>query len=174
MDAKKTIAVFDPNNVYLSHATSKRALTLLQSGKAIRIDATTIKLKHTKKESVETRHKIISDARRICYICNRVIPVSEKATIDHVIPRSRAKNSDTAINMRCCCRRCNEDKNNRTLSEYIEYIIDNREQYHYISSKQIKCLINFCVNYETKFRFSTYSQARLEKLKHMQCKKGRI
>ena len=54
MTVKKTIAVFGPNNVYLSHCTWKRALCLLESGKAVRINDTTIKLKQSKKERLRT------------------------------------------------------------------------------------------------------------------------
>ena len=53
MAIKKTIAVLGPDNVYLSHCTWKRALGLLESGRAIRLDATTVRLKQTKKERIK-------------------------------------------------------------------------------------------------------------------------
>ena len=68
MPNKRTIAVFGPDNVYLSHCTWTRALGLLESGRAIRLNATTVRLKHTKKERVRRKHNIIAEANRICYI----------------------------------------------------------------------------------------------------------
>ena len=127
--ASKTIAVFGPDNKYLSHCTWKRALGLLESGRAIRLDATTIRLKQTKRERIKKKHDIIAESKRICYICNTRIPEEETATVDHIIPKSRDRRADVYDNMRCCCNRCNNDKGNMKLSEYVKHIIENREQY---------------------------------------------
>lgn len=161
MTVKKTIAVLGPDNVYLSHCTWNRALGLLQSGRAIRLDATTVRLKQTKKERIRKKHSIIADSKRICYICNTRIPEEEIATIDHIIPKSRDRRADIYANMRCCCSRCNNDKGNMTLSEYVQHIFDNRELYDYISNKRLKYLKRFAKLYEEEF----YSKVHMQKIK---------
>ena len=151
MALKKTIAVFGPNNVYLSHCTWERALCLLESGRAVRINATTIKLKQTKKDRMEKKHKIIAESERICYICNARISDEERATIDHVVPKSRNRLADTYDNMRCCCVKCNNDKGNMTLSEYVHHISENRSLYEYISDERLEYLKEFAKLYEKEF-----------------------
>lgn len=151
MASSKTIAVFSPDNKYLSHCTWKRALGLLQSGRAIRLDATTIRLKQTKRERIKKKHDIIAESKRICYICNTHIPEDEIATIDHIIPKSRDRRADVYDNMRCCCNRCNNDKGNMKLSEYVKHILDNREKYEYITDKRLDYLKNFAKFYEEEF-----------------------
>lgn len=157
MATKKTIAVFGPDNAYLSHCTWKRALGLLESGRAVRLSATSVRLKQTKKERVKKKHSIIADSKRICYICNTRIPDDATATIDHIIPKSRDRRADTYSNMRCCCERCNNDKANMTLTEYVQHILANRDKYQYISNKRLKYLEGFAEVYEEEF----YARARM-------------
>ena len=149
--AFKTIAVFGPDNKYLSHCTWNRALSLLESGRAIRLNATTIRLKQTKRERIKKKHDIIAESKRICYICNTYIPEDETATVDHIIPKSRDRRADVYENMRCCCNRCNSDKGNMKLSEYIKHIFENREKYDYITDKRLEYLKNFAKYYEEEF-----------------------
>ena len=151
MAVKKTIAVLGPDNIYLSHCTWKRALGLLESGRAIRLNATTIRLKQTKKERIRKKHRIIADSKRICYICSVRIPEDEVATIDHIIPKSRDRRADTYDNMKCCCSRCNNDKGNMTLSEYVRHIFNHRERYWYITNKRLDYLKRFAKFYEEEF-----------------------
>lgn len=151
MSAKKTIAVLGPDNVYLSHCTWTRALGLLESGRATRLDATTVRLKQTKKERIRKKHSIIAESKRICYICNTRIPDDEVATIDHIIPKSRDKRADTYDNMRCCCNRCNNDKGNMTLSEYVNHMLKNRADYLYLTDKRLQYLKTFARFYEEEF-----------------------
>lgn len=151
MAVKKTIAVFGPDNNYLSHCTWDRALSLLESNRAIRLNATTVQLKHTKKERTRRKHSIIAESKRICYICSTHIPEDEMATIDHIIPKSRDRRADTYDNMRCCCDRCNNDKGNMMLSEYVQHIYDHRDEYSYISDKRLEYLSNFAKFYEEDF-----------------------
>ena len=158
MASKKTIAVFGPDNVYLSHCTWTRALGLLESGRAIRLNATTVRLKQTKKERIRKKHSIIADSKRICYICNKRIPDDEVATIDHIIPKSRDRRADTYDNMRCCCSRCNNDKANMTLSEYVEYILAKRDLYDYITDKRLEYLKQFSKYYEEEFYSKIHNQ----------------
>jgi 5-methylcytosine-specific restriction endonuclease McrA len=156
MAVKKTIAVLDPNNIYLSHCTWNRALSLLESGRAVRLNATTVRLKQTKKERIRKKHSIIAEAKRICYICNTKIPDDETATVDHIIPKSRNTQADTYDNMRCCCSKCNNDKGNMTLSEYVQHIFENRISYDHISDKRLEYLKNYAKFYEKEF----YSKKR--------------
>lgn len=158
MATKKTIAVFGPDNIYLSHCTWNRALGLLQSNKAVRLNATTIRLKQTKRDRVRMKHEIIAKARRICYICNRPIPEEEIATIDHIIPKSRDSRTDILTNMRCCCGRCNNDKGNMKLSEYVKHILEHKEKYDYISNKRIHYLKNYATFYEQDFYAQIYEK----------------
>lgn len=168
MAIKKTIAVLGPDNIYLSHCTWDRALGLLESGRAVRLNATTVRLKHTKKERIRRKHGIIAESRRICYICNTRIPDDEIATVDHIVPKSRDKRADTYSNMRCCCNRCNNDKANRTLSEYVQHIIKHRQEYKYISDKRLEYLINFAKFYEEEFysKIHTGFQSPYKHYKH--------
>lgn len=170
MAVKKTIAVLGPDGVYLSHCTWNRALSLLESKRAIRLDATTVRLKQTKKERIRKKHDIIAESKRICYICNTQIPIEEIATIDHIIPKSRDRRADVYSNMRCCCSRCNNDKGNMTLSEYVEHMLKHREDYLYISDKRLRYLERFAQCYEEEF----YSQKRIH-IKDLKtpCKKRR-
>lgn len=149
--ALKTIAVFGPDDKYLSHCTWKRALKLLESGRAIRINSATIRLKQTKREKIRKKHDIIAESKRICYICNKKIPEDEVATIDHVIPKSRDNRADIFENMRCCCSRCNNDKDNMKISEYVMHICNNRSKYDYITDKRLRYLKNFAKFYENEF-----------------------
>lgn len=151
MSVKKTIAVFDPDGRYLSHCTWNRALSLLQAGRAVRLNAQTIRLKQTKRQMIKEKHEIIASSKRICYICNRVIPEEETATIDHVIPKSRDTRANVCSNMRCCCERCNNDKGNMKLTEYVNHILDNRKDYDYISDKRLKYLKNYAKYNEEEF-----------------------
>ena len=165
MTKQKTVTVLGPDNVYLSHCTSKRALALVHSGKAIKVNAVTIRLKNTGKEIRQKKHDIIHNSKRICYICNKKISENEIATIDHVIPKSRHERANAYSNMKCCCVRCNNDKNNMTLSEYVSHIYSNREQYEYINDTRLVYLKSFAKLYEEEF----YSQIHI--LKKDSCNK---
>ena len=168
MTKEKVITVLGPDNAYLSRCTLKKAIYLLESKKAIKIDSSTVKLKNTKKEKTERKREIIADSNRTCYICNEQISPDEIATIDHVIPKSRHIRADTYDNMKCCCVRCNNDKSNMTQSEYVSHIYDNREQYEYISDKRLVYLKSFAELYEEEF----YSEIHILKRKTF-CKKSR-
>ena len=58
---------------------------------------------------------------------------------------------DVYENMRCCCTRCNGDKGNMKLSEYVKHIFENREKYDYITDKRLEYLKNFAKYYEEEF-----------------------
>lgn len=145
---KKIITVLGPDMVYLSHCTWQRASILLANGRAEQIDASTVMLKETKQDRKKKKNNIIEEAGRICYICGEHIPEDEPATIDHLIPKSRDKYADVYENMRCCCSRCNRDKENRKPIEYLHFIKENREEHSYLSNERIRYLENFLVRYE--------------------------
>lgn len=147
----KSIAVLGPDRIYLSHCTWKRASNLLATERAVRIDATTIMLKETKRARKKKMNQIIKDARDICYICGEKATMDNTATIDHVIPKSRNKYADVYENMRCCCDRCNTDKGNMKPIEYIHYINRTREKHSYLSDERIAYLQKFLVDYEKEW-----------------------
>lgn len=137
----------------MSHCTWKKASTLLCSGRADRVNATTIRLKETKRMRKDNMRKIIEESGRRCYICGEVIPESDCATIDHVVPKSRDRFSDTYENMQCCCSRCNSDKKNMMPTEYIQHILNNREQYDYLSDERIQYLKEEFMAYQDYFAY---------------------
>lgn len=170
MTVKKEVAVYDPYNNYLSNCTWKRALGLVDSGKAIRLNASSIRLVQTKRQRIKQKHSIIDESNRICYICNSFIPEEETATIDHMIPKSRDRRADVYTNMRCCCSRCNNDKGNMTLSEYVKHIFNHREDYDYITDKHLLYLKHFAQHFESEFysniRNSNQKQSSYKRRKH--------
>lgn len=148
---KKTIAVFDNDGLYLSHCTYERARKLIKERKAFYIGISTIKLVTGKKQKLREKHMVIKEDRRVCYICTEHIPENKQATVDHVIPKSRDKFADIKMNMRCCCERCNNDKNDRTLYEYVKYMKRNRYKYPYISRKRLDYLEKYAKQHEKDY-----------------------
>ena len=172
--AHKVIAVFGPDNRYLSHCTEKRATSLLNSQRATRVNATTIKLMYTKKGWTNVKHELIKKSQRICYICNEAIPEDEIATIDHIVPSCRSTQANTYSNLRCCCERCNHDKDSRKLSEYVRYIQKNRDKYDYISDKRLIQLELFAFEYERDFYLKADSIIHINKPDHKTNTKKRM
>lgn len=151
MTAKKIIAVFGPDNNFLSYCTKKRALKLVKLNRAIKVNKQSIKLIQTKKDRALIKHNIISESNRICYICNTQILDNETATVDHVIPKSRIINADFDDNMKCCCNKCNLDKGNMILSEYINHIHLNKFNYKHIEDSHLYNLNVFAKSFEQKY-----------------------
>ena len=147
----KDIAVFGPDKKFISYCTKDRMFQLLHQNKAIRLNASSIMINQTNSDKKWIKHKIIKNANRVCYICKTKIPDNEIATVDHVVPKSRDGKADTYDNMRCCCSRCNNNKGNMLLSEYVDHILENRDNYDYISDKRLKYLKEFAKNYEANF-----------------------
>lgn len=50
----------------------------------------------------------------ICFLCSKPFQENNKATIDHLVPRSRG-GSDKIENLRLMCKRCNQFKNDRIM-----------------------------------------------------------
>lgn len=154
-DEPKTIRVYDKGTGRLmNNCTLAKAQNLVELNQAEWTSESSIVLFNTRQDVKEQNKKIISDANRICYICNQVIPEGEDPTIDHVIPRAkRSKYVYDLSNRKCCCRRCNTDKKNRTLSEYIYHIEKFRNQYDYISKNQLRKLKKFATEHEKKYLY---------------------
>ena len=62
-----------------------------------------------------SRKNILMRDRYTCQYCHRTLPSSE-LTLDHVVPRSRAGESNWE-NLVACCNPCNNKKGNRTPEE---------------------------------------------------------
>lgn len=149
----KTVRVFDKGMTrMLNNCTYERACDLVRLKQAEWVDDNDIMLFSTRQDIKEENKKIIADAKNVCYICNRKIPDDEHPTIDHVIPRSKRVSYVYDIeNRKCCCVRCNKDKKNRTLTEYLYHIDKHREDYDYISKNQLKKLKAFAIKHEKKY-----------------------
>lgn len=147
----KMIIVLDCNNNFLSYCTRDKAKALVKAHKGYFVADKTLKLKTSKSQEASKKRSVLREAKRICYICNRKIPEKEIATIDHVIPKSRDKLASCKYNMRCCCERCNGDKADRTLSEYVQHIKENRQRYTYISDKRLIYLEQYAEQYEKDY-----------------------
>ena len=147
----KTIAVIDVDGVFLSFCTRQRAKKIIQEHKGYFIAERTLKLKTSKTKEIRDRRDVIREDKRICYICNRKIPKKEIATVDHVIPRSRDEFAANKFNLKCCCERCNNDKADMTLIEYVQHIRYNREDYDYISDKRLDYLEQYAEMYEKEY-----------------------
>jgi hypothetical protein len=148
---KKTIAVFDNDGRYLSHCTYERAKKLRNENKATFIGVGMIKLTSGRMAKLKEKHRVIEEDNRICYICNKIISIKKQATVDHVIPKSRDEFADIKMNERCCCVRCNNDKDCMTLSEYVKHIRRNRSTYPYLSEKRLTYLEQYAKQHENDY-----------------------
>lgn len=147
----KNIAVYDANGNFLSFCSKERARKVIETGKGKYIAERTIKLNVTKIHESEERHVIIREAKRVCYICRKSISKKEIPTIDHVVPKSRDGYANNKFNKKCCCFRCNNDKADRTLKEYVKYIKEHRDKYLYLSDKRIDFLEAYAEHYEKEY-----------------------
>jgi hypothetical protein len=133
----KTIEVVNNNGKSLAPTNLKVAKTLIKREKAVWIvEGVKLKLLYMKSDFKKLKKEIIKEEGRICYICNKVISKDEPATIDHVYPKSRY-GKDTRDNLRCCCKKCNDNKGNKSIVEYLDYIKRNMHTYDYISLSSI-------------------------------------
>lgn len=147
----KVIAVLDVNGKFLSYCTRQRAKKIVQEHKGYYIGDRLLKLKTSKSKEARERREVIKEAKRICYICNQKIPEKDTATVDHVIPKSRDEFAKNKFNMKCCCERCNNDKADMTLLEYVQHIRYNRKAYEYISDKRLDYLQEYAETYEKDY-----------------------
>lgn len=131
-DKNIKIDVVDKDYKKLAPTNLMVAKTLVARDKAIWIEyEKKLILLKTKKDFKIIKNKIIQEEGRVCYICKIIIPKEEHATIDHVNPKSRL-GKDDRWNLHCCCKRCNDDKGNRTYEEYMDYVKKNICKYKYL------------------------------------------
>ena len=138
---KKNIKVFIKNNgelQYLSSTTTKIVNKMLKRNKCKWIEHNrSIEIYKRNEDIKKLKKEVINKANRICYICGRKIEDNEIATADHVKPKKQG-GEDVFKNLRCCCSRCNEDKSDKNIYQYVRHIEKNRDKYRYVSNSQIK------------------------------------
>jgi 5-methylcytosine-specific restriction endonuclease McrA len=133
------VQVYDKDGRLLAACTHKRADKLVKRKSAEWIGYKQIKLLVNKEETRQLRKEVEIESKRICYICGSVIPENIPITLDHVIPKSEG-GPDSKSNIRCACKRCNDDKNNRTIQDYVKHISRYRLIYDYISDERLEVL----------------------------------
>gem|GEM_PF-3126023 len=143
------IEVYDKDNKLLAPCTLKRACKLVKRNSAEWIADNQIKLLVNKDDRKKLRKEIEIESKRICYICGTKIPLETPITLDHVNPKSNG-GSDEKGNIRCACKRCNDNKKNRTIKSYVRYISDHRFKYTYISDEQLWELKKLVKEFEDK------------------------
>ena len=139
MEIKKEVLVTDRFEKFLSYTTKERAKRLVSSGRAIWVERNHIKLLINYKEQLKIQRQVGKEAGRVCYICGENIQAGDLVTVDHVIPKSIG-GKDEAWNLRCCCYRCNKDKDSEPIRGYVRRIKRHRKEYDYISPQQLEQL----------------------------------
>jgi 5-methylcytosine-specific restriction endonuclease McrA len=133
------IQVYDKDDRLLAPCSYKKADKLVKRKSAEWIDYNQIKLLVNKDDTRKLRKEIEIESKRICYICGSVIPEDTPITLDHVLPKSEG-GPDSKSNIRCACKRCNDDKKNRTIHDYIKHISRYRQNYDYICEERLEAL----------------------------------
>jgi 5-methylcytosine-specific restriction protein A len=59
-----------------------------------------------------------------CCYCGQTLTV-ETFSREHVLPKSR-NGSNKKVNKLPCCKKCNQDKGNKTIDEYITYLTERQ------------------------------------------------
>lgn len=152
----KVIQVYESEGEKVIGMCSVTKAELMVSIKRARwiTEGSSICVLQSRQELKEESKQIIEREGRKCYICGTIIPESEKATIDHVIPRkSRHYLAYEENNKRCCCQRCNLDKGSMTLSAYISHIENNKNKYQYLSKTRLKKLKQYANQHERAYMF---------------------
>jgi 5-methylcytosine-specific restriction endonuclease McrA len=100
-----------------------------------------IKIIRSRQDWKTLKRLVIKDENRLCYICGDFIPEDEPATVDHVIPRSKY-GKDERKNLRCCCKRCNDDKLDMTIYQYAKHVekakMKDATAYPYLDVEKLK------------------------------------
>jgi hypothetical protein len=128
----KNIPVYTKKGKALAPTNLTVANTLVAREKAVWIkEGKSLTLLFTKDDFKKLKKQIIIEEHRECYICRDIIPEEIPATIDHVNPKSKY-GKDSRENLKCCCKRCNDDKGSRSIEQYYNHIVRNIEKYPYI------------------------------------------
>lgn len=133
----KIITVINKDKTILSQCSTKRANKLVKRSCAIWTGHNVITLLINDEDKKNLRKEIVEEAGRICYICGEYIPIGQYPTLDHVIPKS-VLGKDVKENLKCCCKRCNDDKSNTHIVDYVEHIKGRRLEYHWITYERIR------------------------------------
>lgn len=153
---ENNVTVLSKEGKKLPNTNIRKANYFIDNNNAYWVDDNVIMLKHNVFDKTYKR-RIIKSENRKCYLCGRRIPISENATIDHV--RSIADGgSNSRKNLRCCCKRCNSDKNRLSLDSYIKKIENNRNKYKYITDKQLLDLKFYALNIEPVRKGKNYDK----------------
>lgn len=137
---KKNVLVVDKYDRVLSPTNILIANTLVARERAVWIEENkSLRLIKTKQDWKELKNRVVKEENRICYICNEFIPEDTPATVDHVNPKSKF-GKDERSNLRCCCKRCNDDKANMNLDEYYEHVKSNIDKYGYIDLNSLNLI----------------------------------
>lgn len=136
----KDITVFNKENTKLSFCTYRRASKLVLRNSAFWKDKNSIRLLVNNDDRKRLRSEIFEKSDRICFICNERIPQGISPTIDHVIPKVKG-GEDTIDNMKCCCRRCNFNKANMLMKDYVIDMRNNPKNYPWITEDRLFYLI---------------------------------
>lgn len=88
-------------------------------------------------------------SNRVCYICQEKIPESQPVTLDHITPKSDG-GRDEDSNVGCACKRCNDDKSNVDLKDYIEQMKQRPEGNPYMTGRKIKNLETFAADFYSR------------------------
>jgi hypothetical protein len=142
---EKCITVYDKNGKRLAACTKKRAEKLVARQSAYWIGENQIKLLVNQNDRKKMRKEIIAEANRTCYICGVYIPENEYPTLDHVVARAQY-GVEAKKNLKCCCKRCNNDKADKPLIEYVEHIKGHVEAYPWISPERLILLEELAKN----------------------------
>lgn len=146
MCGDKVIKVYDKSGCDNRYCSMQRAVSMIKKSKAEWIeDGVSIRLVWSKDDYKELKEQVMEEQSH-CYICG-VETIKRKntdnsnprlRTIDHVEPKERGgdKVSDKD-NFMCCCKRCNDDKANRSLQQYVSFIKHNREKYKYLTDAKL-------------------------------------
>lgn len=138
MNKIKDIRVFNIKGKELAPTSRVIAKTLIAREKAVWIkEGESLTLLYTKSEFKKLKKAVIRQEKRKCYICGETISEDEPATIDHVDPKSKYGKDDRS-NLRCCCKRCNDDKSNISFLAYCKQIFSNKEKYNYVDFKHLE------------------------------------
>lgn len=138
----KTIIIVNKYLIVVGTCTIIRANRLISTNRAVWFDNGIIRILLDTYDKKSLRKSIIEQDKRICYICGKYIPKEIYPTIDHVIPKSSLWNNNKE-NLRCCCKRCNDDKSDISIRKYVENIKNNRIKYSYITDERILFLDDF-------------------------------
>lgn len=145
----KKVKVIDKDGKILAPCTFKRASKVVARKCAKWVGYNKIQLLVNEDDRKRLRKEIIEESNRTCYICGEFIPYDKAPTLDHVIPR-KGLGEDVKENLKCCCKRCNDDKSNTSLSEYVDYIDANRDKYPWATDERITYLKALAEEYRTK------------------------